>query len=83
MVLYGWLVRRSKNQVNRAGELCSQHLRAIAVGKQHEERNQAEPTEAIAIIDWWRSEHAKPLSRERCESTFSFSAILEPKESRA
>ena len=63
MVLYGWPVRHSKNQVNRAGELCSQHLRAIAVGKQHAERNQAELTEAIAIIDWWRSEHAKPLSR--------------------
>jgi hypothetical protein len=63
MVLYGWPVRYSKNQVNRAGELCSQHLRAIAVGKRHAERNQAELTEAIAIIDWWRSAHAKPLSR--------------------
>jgi putative GTP pyrophosphokinase len=63
MVLYGCPVPYSKNRVNRAGELCSQHLRAIAVGKQHGKGNQAELTEAIAIIDWWRSEHAKSLSR--------------------
>jgi hypothetical protein len=49
--------------VNRAGELWSQQLRTAAVGERLVGDQRAELEEAIAIIDWWRSEHAKPLSR--------------------
>jgi putative GTP pyrophosphokinase len=56
-------VTYSKEQVNRAGQLFVDHARAAAAGKRHVSEQRAELTEAIAIIDWWRSEHAKPLSR--------------------
>jgi hypothetical protein len=71
-------VRYSKNQVNRAGELCSQHLRAIAVGKRDAEHNQTELTEAIEIIDGWRSEHAKPLSRVAANLSYYAAAEGKP-----
>lgn len=53
----------SKSRVNRAGELLSQQLRAIAAGDRHVGDQRAELEEAVAIIDWWRGEHAQPLSR--------------------
>jgi putative GTP pyrophosphokinase len=53
----------SKTQVNRAGELLVEHLRASAAGGRRVGQSRAELVEAIDIIDWWRGEHAKPLSR--------------------
>jgi hypothetical protein len=53
----------SKSHVNRAGQLFVDHIRAAAAGKRHVGQQRAELTEAIEIIDWWRGEHAKPLSR--------------------
>jgi len=53
----------SKTQVNRAGELLVEHLRETAAGGRRVGQQRAELIEAIGIIDWWRGEHAKPLSR--------------------
>jgi putative GTP pyrophosphokinase len=53
----------SKSQVNRAGKLWAENVRAVAEGSRRVGDQEAELEEAIRIIDWWRSEHAKPLSR--------------------
>lgn len=53
----------SKSRVNRAGQLFVDHLREAATGRRRVGQQRAELTEAIKIIDWWRGEHAKPLSR--------------------
>lgn len=68
----------SKSRVNRAGELWSQQLRAVAVGERHVGDQRAELEEAIAIIDWWRSEHAKPLSRVAANLSYYSSAEGKP-----
>lgn len=53
----------SKTQVNRAGQLWAEHLRAIGQGSRRAREQEAELREAIEIMDWWRGAHAKPLSR--------------------
>lgn len=53
----------SKSEINRAGQLFADHLRAAAEGKRPVGHQRAEFQEATRIIEWWRSEHAKPLSR--------------------
>lgn len=54
----------SKNQVNRAGTLWSSRIRTVAAKGPEAEMQLTGPlVEALGIIDWWRSEHAKPLSR--------------------
>jgi putative GTP pyrophosphokinase len=53
----------SKSKVDRAGQLLADHLRAAAEGKRRVGHQRAELEEAIQIIEWWRGEHAKPLSR--------------------
>jgi len=53
----------SKTQVNRAGQLWAEHLRAAADGRRRVGQQRVELIEAIQVIDWWREEHAKPLSR--------------------
>lgn len=53
----------SKTQVNRAGQLWAEHLRAAVQGSRRVGDQGVELREAIEIIDWWRGEHAKPLSR--------------------
>jgi putative GTP pyrophosphokinase len=78
MVLYGWPVPYTKSRVNRAGGLCSEYLRAIATGKRRAEGDQAELAEAIAIIDWWRSAHAKPLSRVAANLSYYAAAKGKP-----
>jgi ppGpp synthetase/RelA/SpoT-type nucleotidyltranferase len=52
----------SKSEVNRAGRLFADHLRSAAAGKGRVSYQRAELEEAIQIIEWWRGEHAKPLS---------------------
>lgn len=63
MFFYRCPVPYSKTQVNRAGELLVEHLRASAASGRRVGESRAELIEAIDIIDWWRGEHAKPLSR--------------------
>jgi putative GTP pyrophosphokinase len=53
----------SKSEVNRAGRLLTDQLRPAAEGKGAGEDRRADLQEAVQIIDWWRGEHAKPLSR--------------------
>lgn len=54
----------SKTQVNRAGGVLVEHLRASAARERRRVgQAEAELIEAIDIIDWWREAHAKPLSR--------------------
>jgi GTP pyrophosphokinase len=52
----------SKSRVDRAGQTLAEHLRLVIDEKKTIERSPA-VLEAVEIIDWWRSEHAKPLSR--------------------
>jgi putative GTP pyrophosphokinase len=47
----------------RAACQSQKQVRAAAEGKRNVGDSRAELMEAIATIDWWRSEHAKPLSR--------------------
>lgn len=54
----------SKNQVNRAGALWGRHIDAVATEGPGANMQLTGPLiEALEIIDWWRGEHAKPLSR--------------------
>lgn len=53
----------SKTQVNRAGQLFVDHVRAAAIGQRRIGQQRDELMKAIQIIDWWRGEHAQPLSR--------------------
>ena len=53
----------SKNKINRAGQLWADQLLA-AVEESHQIGEQKdELEEAVAVIDWWRREHARPLSQ--------------------
>jgi ppGpp synthetase/RelA/SpoT-type nucleotidyltranferase len=52
----------SKSKVDRAGQTLADHLRPVIDGKKTIERSPA-ILEAVEIIDWWREEHARPLSR--------------------
>lgn len=53
----------SKSRVDRAGRLFTDHIFAVAEGKRKFLDQRDEIEEAIQIIEWWRGEHAKPLSR--------------------
>lgn len=52
----------SKSKVDKAGRLLADRLQAIARGKKTGP-GPVELLEAIQVIEWWREEHAKPLSR--------------------
>lgn len=52
----------SKSEVDRAGRLYADHLRAIASGTKRVQSPE-ELDAAVAVIEWWRHQHAKPLSR--------------------
>ena len=53
----------SKSQVDRAGRAFTDHVFAVAAGEQQLEPEKAEIQEAIRVIEWWRGDHSKPLSR--------------------
>jgi putative GTP pyrophosphokinase len=53
----------SKSKVDRAGQLLADRLRLVREGKAIVGEPPAEVVKAVEIIDWWRTEHAKPLSR--------------------
>jgi putative GTP pyrophosphokinase len=53
----------SKSRVDRAGQFLAETLRTAAEGERRIGQDNAELVEAIQIVDWWRGEHAKPLSR--------------------
>lgn len=53
----------SRSKVNRAGELFAEQLRIATEGKRRAETGRAEIEEAVQVIEWWRREHARPLSR--------------------
>lgn len=56
--------RVQQKEVDRAGEIMADALRAAADGTPRVGPGRAELLlEAIEIIDWWRTEHARPLSR--------------------
>jgi putative GTP pyrophosphokinase len=56
-------VAYSKSQVNRAGASFAEGVRLIAEGKATTESQREEVLQALEVIEWWRSEHAKPLSQ--------------------
>jgi hypothetical protein len=53
----------SKSQVDRAGQTLADALRLVVDGKATAIERSPELLRAIEIIDWWRGEHARPLSR--------------------
>lgn len=53
----------SKSKVDRAGQMLANSLRMIVDGKATVIERSPEVLHAVEIIDWWRGEHAKPLSR--------------------
>jgi putative GTP pyrophosphokinase len=53
----------SKTKVNRAGAFFAERVRLAAEGKRPIGELRAEVIEALEVIEWWRGEHAKPLSR--------------------
>jgi putative GTP pyrophosphokinase len=53
----------SKTRVDRAGQTVAELVRSVLEGKAVADNRRSEGREAIAIVEWWRSEHAKPLSR--------------------
>ena len=60
LIFYGWLVSYSKSRVDRAGQTLVDLLTA---DNRTLIRRRAELLEAVEVTDWWRGEHAKPLSR--------------------
>jgi putative GTP pyrophosphokinase len=53
----------SKSRVDRAGRFLAEALRAAAEDRRRVGQQREELVEAIQIVDWWRGEHAWPLSR--------------------
>jgi putative GTP pyrophosphokinase len=56
-------VAYSKSRVDRAGRLIAELVRSVLEGKAAAEDQRSKGREAVEIVEWWRSEHAKPLSR--------------------
>jgi len=54
-------MRYSKEKVNRSGRLLADDLRLITEG-QGEAHRHPSIEEAVEIVEWWRREHARPLS---------------------
>jgi hypothetical protein len=57
------MARYSKSRVDRAGQFLAEALVAAARGGRRVGQENAELVEAIQIVDWWRTEHSRPLSR--------------------
>jgi hypothetical protein len=53
----------SKTKVNRAGATLADVLLHVLERKLLSEGRRREGLEAMEIVEWWRSEHAHPLSR--------------------
>lgn len=53
----------SKSKVDRAGQLLADSLRTATRERPEIVSVTAELLEAVGIVDWWRAEHARPLSR--------------------
>lgn len=53
----------SKSEVNRAGVLIARELSRVKTVDEMTDREVDEAGAAIEVIDWWRGEHARPLSR--------------------
>jgi len=53
----------SKTQVDRAGQVLADRLRLVDEGKAIVGQHSPELLKAVEVIDWWRDEHAKSLSR--------------------
>lgn len=56
-------MKYSKTKVNRAGATLSDVLRLAITEKALSEDLRKEGLEALEIVEWWRSEHARPLSQ--------------------
>jgi ppGpp synthetase/RelA/SpoT-type nucleotidyltranferase len=63
MASFGIQMAHSKSEVNRAGRLLADELRAVLERQDPLENRGADVQAAIQVIEWWREEHARPLSR--------------------
>ena len=53
----------SKSHVDRAGQVLADGLRSIVDKKSIDDDEIHAMARAVDVIDWWRAEHSKPLSR--------------------
>jgi putative GTP pyrophosphokinase len=53
----------SKSKVDRSGKVLAERLSAAARGDSPRRLEREALIESIEVIEWWRREHAKPLSR--------------------
>lgn len=53
----------SKSQVDRAGRAVADLLRQTRSGESPSDEQMSEFVRGIDVLDWWRAEHARPLSR--------------------
>lgn len=61
MASFGAGMEHSKNEVNRAGRSFADAMSLVVRG--HVAPPAPDVVEAFHVIEWWRKEHAKPLSR--------------------
>ncbi|HMI80921.1 MAG TPA: RelA/SpoT domain-containing protein [Solirubrobacterales bacterium] len=52
----------SKSEVNRAGRFFADQFRKAAAGERKVGEQRADVERTVEVIEWWRSEHARPLS---------------------
>jgi putative GTP pyrophosphokinase len=52
----------SKRRVDRAGRFFAEQLRASGDGRRRVGEDREDIEEAVQVIDWWRSEHVRPLA---------------------
>ncbi len=68
----------SKTKVDRAGQILADRLRSVIDGTAIVGEPPAEVIDAVQIIDWWRGEHARPLSRVAANLRYYVSEHGEP-----
>jgi putative GTP pyrophosphokinase len=53
----------SKGEVNRAGEVVAKQIREAVAGRKPDALDEVEQfARAVEVVDWWRGEHARPLT---------------------
>jgi ppGpp synthetase/RelA/SpoT-type nucleotidyltranferase len=53
----------SKSKVDRSGKVLAEGLRRAIAGETVRPQERGALMEAVVVIEWWRREHARPLSR--------------------
>jgi hypothetical protein len=68
----------SKTKVDRAGQILADRLRSVVDGTAIVGEPPSEVIDAVGVIEWWRGEHARPLSRVAANLRYYVSEHGEP-----